>query len=267
MPSSLYELLEVEPVATFEDIEHAYRRMCEYLDAQSLAVYSMLHDEEAEALRRDVETAYRTLSDPEKRAAYDQACQNPEQGYPAVVIPETVSGSNVSMGHVAQRISHEHQEENVVANEAQPKKPLVNETAIDAAMPQKEEEGEFSPSQSVVEKTKKSHKEHSKQSTGARIQKFVPTLELGPAEEIEFGGSLLKRLRESAGVSLKDLSEVTKISKHYLRAIEENEFGMLPAAVYVRGFIMEYARAFGFNPTVVAKSYLALYQRYKGDRG
>jgi flagellar biosynthesis protein FlhG len=87
--------------------------------------------------------------------------------------------------------------------------------------------------------------------------------DFGP--DTEFSGALLRRVRESAGATLEDLGEITKISKRYLHAIEENDFSALPAAVYVRGFVSEYARALGLDNRVVATSYMALYQRYKRE--
>ena len=63
------------------------------------------------------------------------------------------------------------------------------------------------------------------------------------------------------------MAEVTKIRKGYLRALEENDFDGLPAAVYVRGFISEYARVLGLDTQMVAKSYMALYERYKTGEG
>ena len=85
--------------------------------------------------------------------------------------------------------------------------------------------------------------------------------------DTEFGGALLRRLRESAAASLDDVAEQTKVSKRYLMALEENDFAALPAAVYVRGFVSEYARALGLDSAQVAKSYMALYNRYRGGGG
>ena len=85
------------------------------------------------------------------------------------------------------------------------------------------------------------------------------------AEDTEFSGALLRRLRESAAASLEDLSEITKISKRYLHALEENDFNTLPAGVYVRGFVSEYARALGLDSAKVTQSYMGLYRRYRGE--
>jgi flagellar biosynthesis protein FlhG len=94
-----------------------------------------------------------------------------------------------------------------------------------------------------------------------------PSLSIDVTPDTEFSGSLLRRLRESADASLDDVADITKISKRYLHALEENDFDTLPAAVYVRGFVSEYARALGLDSKTVSKSYMSLYRRYRGESG
>lgn len=54
-------------------------------------------------------------------------------------------------------------------------------------------------------------------------------------------GELLRRRRESVGHSLENAAEATKISKTYLRALEENRFHELPSPAYLKGFLRIYA--------------------------
>ena len=53
-------------------------------------------------------------------------------------------------------------------------------------------------------------------------------------------GSRLKSIREAQGLSIADVSNVTKIQKHYLAAIEEGDLDHLPKGPYVRSFIRQY---------------------------
>jgi flagellar biosynthesis protein FlhG len=76
----------------------------------------------------------------------------------------------------------------------------------------------------------------------------------------EITGALLKKVRESRGLELNDISQRTKISERYLRALEEEQFTDMPAAVYVRGYVTEYARALRLDPQRIAESYLARYR-------
>ena len=99
----------------------------------------------------------------------------------------------------------------------------------------------------------------------------APTGELPPAPSItpdtEFGGALLRAVRESQGTSLQQISERTKVGLNYLRCIEEDEFGELPAAVYVRGFVTEFAKCLRLDPEQVSQSYLRRYKARMEDEG
>ena len=74
--------------------------------------------------------------------------------------------------------------------------------------------------------------------------------------ETEFTGSLLRKVRESLGTDLEEIASRTKISLPYLRAIESEDFGTLPAFVYARGFVHEVARCLNLDPTQVTRTYL-----------
>lgn len=69
-------------------------------------------------------------------------------------------------------------------------------------------------------------------------------------------GDLLRNTREAKGLSLQQVEEGTKIRHAYLQALEEEAFDRLPAAVYVRGFLKNYALFLGLDPA----SALQLYQ-------
>lgn len=92
----------------------------------------------------------------------------------------------------------------------------------------------------------------------------VPEEELPPAPSItpdtEFSGDLLRAVRKSQGTSLDQISERTKVGTSYLQCIEEEDFEKLPAAVYVRGFVTEFAKCLRLDPEQVSQSYL---RRYK----
>lgn len=53
-------------------------------------------------------------------------------------------------------------------------------------------------------------------------------------------GTRLKSIREAQGLSIADVSDVTKIQKHYLAAIEEGDLDHLPKGPYVRSFVRQY---------------------------
>jgi flagellar biosynthesis protein FlhG len=70
-------------------------------------------------------------------------------------------------------------------------------------------------------------------------------------------GAALRRFREARGVPLEEIAHRSKISSRFLRYIEDERYDMLPAPVYLRGFIHEYARAVGLEPRATAEAYLS----------
>jgi flagellar biosynthesis protein FlhG len=102
-------------------------------------------------------------------------------------------------------------------------------------------------------------------------QEQAPSGELPPAPSVtpdtEFGGALLRAVRESQGTSLDQISERTKVGINYLRCLEDDEFEKLPAAVYVRGFVTEFAKCLKLDPEQVSQSYIRRYKARMDDPG
>ena len=61
-------------------------------------------------------------------------------------------------------------------------------------------------------------------------------------------GTYLKELRLTSKLSLEDISKQTKIRIDYLEAIEKDNFKVLPAAAFVKGFIRNYTLAVKGDP-------------------
>lgn len=82
------------------------------------------------------------------------------------------------------------------------------------------------------------------------------------------GGSFgvwLRRQREARQISLREVADRTKISLRYLEAMEEDRFDVLPAPVFAKGFLREYARYVGLSPDEVVNHYLAVQQPQEGE--
>lgn len=75
-------------------------------------------------------------------------------------------------------------------------------------------------------------------------------------------GSMLRAAREAKGLSLEDIQEETKIREDYLRAIEEGEFGDRQAEVYMKGFLINFARSVGLDEAEI----LEVYYRIKAEK-
>ena len=81
-----------------------------------------------------------------------------------------------------------------------------------------------------------------------------------------FTGTLLREVREAQRVSLRDVSQKTKIGLQYLKAIEEDDFARLPAVVYTSGFVSEFAKCLKLDPQHVSRTYVRRFKRYLEDK-
>lgn len=193
LPSdSHYELLEVAPTASFEDIRRANRRIRDIYGAESIAISGLYDPASLEAVHRRLDLAYTTLMDAAKRKDYDMELF--PDGVPMPVSPPMPS--------------------DVHALRAAAK---VDDPATIAVRP--------------------------------------PMPEI--SAHTEFSGPLLRQVREAVGIELREIAEKSKIGMAYLVALESEEWSKLPAPVYVRGFLAEYARALGLDIERVKQTYLA----------
>jgi cytoskeleton protein RodZ len=77
-------------------------------------------------------------------------------------------------------------------------------------------------------------------------------------------GEQLRLAREERGIPLREICEQTRISVHYLEAIEANDYKRLPGGVFNRSFIKAYARCVGYDEGEAIEGYTR-YLREHGD--
>jgi len=80
-----------------------------------------------------------------------------------------------------------------------------------------------------------------------------------PADITELTGSVLKMLREQRGLSTRNVADLTKLSGRYVEGIEEELYKKLPARPYLRGFLVLYAKAIGYEPDRILNDYMKRY--------
>src|SRR4030088_882264 len=80
-------------------------------------------------------------------------------------------------------------------------------------------------------------------------------IEPQPHSELATFGEELRREHKIRAISLKEIADATKISKRFLDAIERNDHKTLPAPVFTRGFVREYARYLGLNSDEMVNRY------------
>jgi DnaJ-class molecular chaperone len=117
-------------------------------------------------------------------------------------------------------------------------------------------------------KEEESFRQNNKKVSTSQIAKMVsckkfslnydkdPQFEQDIEKTTEFNGEFLKKIREYRQVDIGRMSEMTKISKTYINCLEKEDIKNLPALVYVRGFVYQYAKCLKLNPDLVATSYL-----------
>ena len=194
-----YAVLGVQPDASLERLEKAYRHLMELYSEDSLATYSLLSPEEVRQACAQVRQAYAVLRDPVKRLEYDA-----RHGF----ISRTGSGG------------------------------------IEEPPPEREDRAADGAAAGVVESPPTALPQ--------TRPKEEPTVLPDPVT-----GEALKHFREQRGISLREVSEISKVGLRYLEYIERDRHSALPAAVYIRGFVQEYSRVVGLDPRKTAEAYLA----------
>lgn len=68
-------------------------------------------------------------------------------------------------------------------------------------------------------------------------------------------GQVLKSKRLELGKSIEQIATATRIHVKVLSALEEDQYGQLPARAFTRGFIISYCKALQINPEEILRDY------------
>ena len=75
-------------------------------------------------------------------------------------------------------------------------------------------------------------------------------------------GNSLREARLRQGLDFFEIEQSTKIRGKYLRALEDEQFEVLPAQTYVKGFLRSYAdRPFGLDGQLYVDEFNSRYVR------
>lgn len=239
-----YEVLEVSSNAKAEDIYHNYQRAKLAYSNDSLALYSLMSPEECRNILDLVEEAYSILSDPQKRKRYDEA-RGINRDFTLNSynqLSDRVEPIKMERPHFSSGVQTPREEFTLKPNQEM----AYNSTATAST-----------GAQSV---------NVSKLVTQKRFSlDFVQNLEFEKEIEdsTEFSGEFLRKIREYKNVDIERLADMTKVSKGHLLNIESEDFSKLPAPVYVRGFVFQYAKCLKLTPDLVANSYVARMKKLK----
>ena len=84
-----------------------------------------------------------------------------------------------------------------------------------------------------------------------------------PDTDVESFGPWLRQQREVRGIDRREVADASKISVRYIDALESNHFEILPAEVFTKGFLRQYAAYVGLDPEDVVNYYLAALQAHR----
>jgi len=214
-----YELLEVSYRATAQEIHKAYERIRKIYDPNSIALYSLFSPDETEKIRQRVEDAYRTLIYDENRRDYDRTLRD------IPVLPEAPQPELRYQPRPYAPQSHTPRMAEPLPHAPAPEpraaEPQPSPPPAPPAMPDK--------------------------------------LQFVPADITGLTGSVLKMMREQRGLTTRNVADITKLSGRYIEGIEEENYKKLPARPYIRGFLVLYAKAIGYEPDRIVNDYLRRY--------
>jgi cytoskeleton protein RodZ len=70
-------------------------------------------------------------------------------------------------------------------------------------------------------------------------------------------GDKLRRERETRGITLDQIATVTKVGTRSLKALEDENFAILPGGIFNKGFVRSYAKFLGLNEEQAVADYQA----------
>lgn len=88
--------------------------------------------------------------------------------------------------------------------------------------------------------------------------KSNPSFEKEMAAREKWDGNFLKDVREYKNVTIRKMSDTTKINIYYITAIENMDLENLPAPVFIRGYVVQMAKLLALDEKKVADSYMKI---------
>lgn len=288
---SYYEILDVKPDASQNEIRQAYFRAKAAYGKDSAALYSLFDDHESRLVIETIEQAYLVLSNPDKRKEYDKvhgflrsndALPSTKRAPQRANVFSFAKGSDTPTEDPAQAAAHS------VFGRSSVTSPLDDDhaDADDAAKSDNSIVASKPPRKEAIEDYATPRTLASTEAAGPPVQDYVSgsfnarenrlgiirridlvksyeknqTLEEEIEREEAFHGAFLRKVREYRGISVEELSEFTKISRTYINCIESEEFESLPAPAYLRGFVVQIAKALKLPHDKAATAYMVVYK-------
>jgi transcriptional regulator with XRE-family HTH domain len=312
---TLYEILEVSPEASPDEIERACSRAAALYGPGSLATYTLMAPDEAALLTNRIDEARAVLLDADARARYDErigvrprapaaplatpvpgTLPAPTQQPLATPWPPAVAVAPVAATPVPSVVVQTP----IATLDATPTQPLTSTVAAPpstepqpptpAVEPPPAEPPPTPPIQGslplqltdlAAPVPAQAPEQPSSPGVAALTaspvvtvapppalvapvaplpiplkQEAPPVRELVVPEGSPWTGEMLRQVREARGLSVRQISDRTKIIRHHIENIELEKYEALPAAVYLRGILTSLARELRLDGQRVSRSFL-----------
>lgn len=260
---TLYEILEVPQDAAPPAIAAAYERARSLYGPGSLATYTLMTPEEAAVLTSRIEEAKQTLLDADARARYDASLAPQAQGRPAAgengsAAPPFAAALPPVIPAVQPRAPEPEPASGPESSAAGPAD--LFQVAVVAAPPP--------PAPIRLEREIVALPPEPPPSVAAGAPPPPPGApEIPMPEGALWTGEALRRVREARGITVQQIAERTKVTRHHVENIESERFSALPAPVYLRGILLSIARELRLDGQKVARSYLERFAEAMGAGG
>jgi hypothetical protein len=288
MTQGFYRQLDVPPSANTEDVRAAYRRLVAQMVRRRKTLVEQGGDTAAlDLTRAQADEAWAVLSDPARRRRYDAMLAVGEdvtgaedlwdKASGAVVSPPLAAAADLLATTTRLQVGKLPESPGTPQRQPAPSFPAAEDPPTEPtesmAPPYSPETTDLSLSASAPLPTP----------TPSLAERAPPPIVVAPSltllstetprptigravsgedmarlvDQMGYTGALLRAAREARGIELEDLSDNTRISEHYLRALENDDHGDLPSATFVRGYVREISRNLGLDAESVVAGYMA----------
>jgi curved DNA-binding protein CbpA len=272
--ATFYDVLDLRPDATPEEIREAYLRTKATYSKDSVALYTLVSQDETKDMLRRIEEAYEILSNPDRRRDYDRnhglLSLDRDQFTPPSRIP--ASKKIISIDRTPPMESLPDGDSLLVApstdfgGNGRAGEGLrggfegADPFALPAATAPQQTGAQPRPDEAVA------RQEATPPAAPRNRDSAEAALALEISAESDWRGAFLRKVREARRVSIEEMSSITKVSKTYLLAIEDENFPKLPAPVFLRGFVIQVAKVLRLPGDKVAAAYMARYYQARPDK-
>ena len=214
---SLYEFLNVREDATREEIQEAYLLAVATYRPGSLATYTLVSDEERQKILSRTEQAFLVLGDSVQRQKYDRQ----------IHLHDFAEGT----GEIRVQAREEKGK-----GEEMPFRHSALWSWLVSLFPGIRKQPRLDPKQAGID---------------VQVSHHNP---LGQESSLS-SGHYLKYVRKMRGLTLKAISDDTRITKRYLEALEGEDYSILPQGTYLTYILGAYARALNLDPKSIVHDF------------